>query len=83
MLLEVLMVEESGESGVVDVAALGLGDITEEDGAAEDDGWGVELGGVEQMEQVDVVAGGGDVVAEESVRIPDGTAADGEAGDGG
>jgi len=84
MPLEVLELGELEESRVVDAAALGLGDVTEEDSAAEDDGWGMELCGVKQVEQVDVVSGGGDVVAEEeSVRIPEGTTADEEAGAGG
>ncbi len=84
MPLEVLELGELGESGVVNAAALGLGDVTEEDSATEDDGWGIELCGVKQVEQVDVVAGGGDVVAEEeSVTIPEGTTADEEVGTGG
>lgn len=84
MPLEVLELGKLGESGVVNAAALGLGDVTEEDSATEDDGWGIELCGVKRVEQVDVVAGGGDVVAEEeSVTIPEGTTADEEVGTGG
>ena len=63
-LLKVSVMEELGETMGDDAAALGLGDVTEEDDAAEGDGCGVELEGVEQVEQVDVVVRGGDVVAE-------------------
>lgn len=77
MLLEVLVVEESGEGGVVDAAAVGLGDIEEEDGAAED-------GGVESVGIVDVASRREDVVREGiSVKMPEGTTADGEVCAGG
>jgi len=84
MMLGVLVVGESGEGGVVDAAALGLGDVVVLDGAAEGGGRGEELGAMEQVEQVEAVAGEGDGVAnEESVKIPEGMTADGEAGEAG
>lgn len=55
-LLEVLEVDESGDSRVVDAAALGLEDAAATDGAADNGGSRVELDGVEQVEQSDVVA---------------------------
>lgn len=77
MLLEVLVVEDSREGGVVDAAALGLGDVIGDDGAAED-------GGVESVSTVDVASRREDVVREEeSVKIPEGTTANEEAWAGG
>jgi len=81
MLLEVLLLEESGETRVVDTAALGIRDAVAADAAAEDDGCAGELGVVEQVDIADVAAGEIDAVGEEeSVKTSDGMTVDAEAG---
>jgi len=83
MLLEVLLLEESDETGIVDAAALGLGDVITSGDVAEDGGCADGLAVVEQVDIADVAAGGGDVDKEESVKMPEGTTVDGEAGEAG